>query len=349
METLKTAMCALAVLGGTALLTTPTQARDLTVVSWGGAYQEAQKTVYFEPFKKATGTPMNDESWDGGIGVLRAKVQGGASTWDIVQVEAEELPLGCEEGLFEKLDYAKIGGRDAYLPEAVHDCGIGAIAVSYVLAYDKDKLKDPPKSWADFFDTQKYPGKRALRLGPKTTLEIALMGDGVPPQDVYKVLETEEGVQRAFRKLDSIRNDLIWWKAGAQPPQLLASGEVVMTEVYNGRIDSAKRDEKKNFGIVWNGAIFTIDHWAMLKNTPNKEAAYRFLDFAGKAENQAKLPQYIAYGPTNKQALSLVDKDRLADLPTAPDILATSINISSAFWLENIDRLNERFNKWAAK
>jgi len=349
METLKTMLCALAALGGAALTTAPAQARDLTVVSWGGAYQEAQKKVYFEPFRKTVGIPMNDESWDGGIGVLRAKVQGGASTWDIVQVEAEELPLGCEEGLFVELDYAKIGGRDAYLPEAVHDCGVGAIAVSYVLAYDKDKLKDPPKGWVDFFDTKKYPGKRALRLGPKTTLEIALMGDGVPPQDVYKVLATEEGVQRAFRKLDSIRNDLVWWKAGAQPPQLLASGEVVMTEVYNGRIDAANRDEKKNFGIAWNGAIFTIDHWAVLKGTPNLDAAYKFLDFAGKAENQAKLPQYIAYGPTNKRSLTMVDKARLGDLPTAPDILAASVNINSAFWLENVDRLTERFNRWAAK
>ncbi|WP_406567468.1 ABC transporter substrate-binding protein [Azospirillum canadense] len=342
-------LCALAALGGAAVVTAQAQARDLTVVSWGGAYQEAQKKVYFEPFKTATGLPLNDESWDGGIGVLRAKVQGGASTWDVVQVEAEELPLGCEEGLFETLDYSKIGGRDAYLSEAVHDCGIGAIAVSYVLAYDKDKLKDPPKSWADFFDTKKYPGKRALRLGPKTTLEIALMGDGVAPQDVYKVLATEAGVDRAFKKLDSIRSDLIWWKAGAQPPQLLASGEVVMTDVYNGRIDAANRDEKKNFGIAWNGAIFTIDHWAILKNTPNLNAAYKFLDFAGKPENQAKLPQYIAYGPTNKRALSMIDEARLADLPTAPEILATSVNINSAFWLENIDRLNERFNKWAAK
>ena len=97
-------------------LATAAQARDLTVVSWGGAYQDAQKKVYFEPFKKATGVAMNDESWDGGVGVLRAKVQGGAATWDVVQVESDELAVGCEEGLFEKLDYSKIGGEAAYIP-----------------------------------------------------------------------------------------------------------------------------------------------------------------------------------------------------------------------------------------
>ncbi|WP_207485515.1 ABC transporter substrate-binding protein [Arenibaculum pallidiluteum] len=324
-------------------------ARDLTVVSWGGAYQEAQKKVYFEPFKQASGLPMNDESWDGGIGVLRAKVEGGASTWDVVQVESEELALGCEEGLYEKLDFARIGGRDAYLEEAVDDCGVGAIIYDFVLGYDKDRLKEAPKGWADFFDTAKYPGKRGLRQGPKTTLEIALMGDGVAPKDVYKVLATEAGVERAFKKLESIKNDLVWWKAGAQPPQLLASGEVVMTSVYNGRIDAANKAEKKNFGIAWNGALFTVDSWVILKGSPNKEAAYKFLDFVGKAENQKNLPTHIAYGVTNKQATALIDKAVLANLPTAPENMENAIEISDAFWLENLDRLNERFNKWVAR
>ncbi len=276
-------------------------ARDLTVVSWGGAYQDVQKKVYFEPFK-ASGTAMNDELWDGGVGVLRAKVQGGASTWDVVQVESDELALGCDEGLFEKINYSKIGGEEAYLPATVNACGVGAIVYDFVLGYDKDKLKDAPKGWADFFDTKKYPGKRALRQGAKTTLEIALIADGVAPADVYKVLATEAGIDRAFKKLDTIKGDLVWWKAGAQPPQLLASGEVVMTSVYNGRIDAANKKEKKNFGMVWNGALFTIDSWVILKGSPNVEAAHKFLNFVGKAENQAKLSEGIAYGTSNKGA-----------------------------------------------
>ncbi|WP_414153046.1 hypothetical protein [Rhodospirillum rubrum] len=108
-------------LSGTALallasgIAASAQARDLTVVSWGGAYQEAQKTLYFAPFTAETGVAMLDESWDGGIGVLRAKVEGGNATWDVVQVESDELALGCEEGLYEKLDFAKIGGAESYM------------------------------------------------------------------------------------------------------------------------------------------------------------------------------------------------------------------------------------------
>lgn len=327
---------------------TAAQARDLSVVSWGGAYQEAQKKVYFEPFR-ATGTPMIDESWDGGIGTLRAKVEGGASTWDVVQVESEELAVGCEEGLFETIDYTKIGGKDAYIPDAVNECGVGAIVYNFVLGYDKDKLTTAPTSWADFFDLKTFPGKRALRAGPKTTLEIALIADGVAPKDVYKVLGTDEGVDRAFKKLDTIRDQLVFWKAGAQPPQLLASGEVVMTSVYNGRIDAANRNDGRHFGIVWDGSIYTLDSWVILAGTPNLDASYKFLDFVGKPENQAKLPEAIAYGVTAKGANALIDPERLKDLPTADENMANATNLSTAFWQENLDRLSERFNAWAAK
>jgi putative spermidine/putrescine transport system substrate-binding protein len=221
----------IAVLAGAALglSTVAAGARDLSIVSWGGAYQEAQEKVYFDPFRSATGIKMTAESWDGGVGVLRAKVEGGNANWDVVQVEAEELALGCEEGLFEKLDWSKIGGKDQYLPAAVHDCGVGAIFWDFNLAYDGDKFKDGPKSWADFFDLKKFPGKRGLRQGPKSTLEVALMGDGVKPSEVYDVLRTEAGIDRAFAKLDTIKDVTVFWKPGAQPPQWLASGEVAMT------------------------------------------------------------------------------------------------------------------------
>jgi putative spermidine/putrescine transport system substrate-binding protein len=324
------------------------QSKPLIVVSWGGAYQDAQKKVYFEPLK-AAGLDLIDESWDGGVGVLRAKIQGGRPVWDLVQVESEELEIGCEEGLYESIDFARIGGKEAYIPEAVHKCGVGAIVYNFVLGYDKDKIRDAPQGWADFFDLKKYPGKRALRHGPKTSLEIALMGDGVAPAEVYKVLKTDAGVDRAFRKLDTIKKDIIWWKAGAQPPQLLASGEVALTSVYNGRIDAANTKDKRNFGIVWNQSLYTIDSWVVLKGSPNVAAAYKFLEFAGRAENQAKLPMHIAYGVTSKAATALIDPKRLADLPTAPDNLKNAIEIDTQFWLENLDKLTERFNKWAAQ
>ncbi len=342
-----TGLCAGVVVAG--LMAAPAVARDLTVVSWGGAYQDAQRDVYFKPFMASLKTKMVEESWDGGVGVLRAKLQGGNNNWDVVQVESEELLLGCEEGLYEKLDWAKLGGKDKFLPDAVNDCGVGAIVYNFVLSYDGDRIKDGPKSWADFWNVQKWPGKRALRKGPKTNLEIALIADGVAPKDVYQMLATEAGIERAFKKLDQIKPNLVWWEKGAQPPQLLVSGEVAMASAYNGRIDAANATDKKNLKIVWTNSLYTIDSWVIMKGSPNKAQAEQYLTFVSLPENQAKLPSKITYGVTSMAATAMIDKAVLPNLPTAPDNIKTALYINDKYWLENLDKLNQRFNAWVAK
>jgi putative spermidine/putrescine transport system substrate-binding protein len=266
-----------------------------------------------------------------------------------VQVESEELLLGCEEGLFEKLDWARLGGRDKYLKDAVNDCGVVSIVYNFVLAYDGDKFKDGPKSWADFWDVKKFPGKRALRKGPKTNLEIALMADGVPPSEVYKLLATPAGVDRAFNKLSQLKPHLIWWEKGAQPPQMLASGEAVMVSAYNGRIAAANKTDKKNFKMSWPGSLYTVDSWVIMKNSPNKAQAEQFLAFVSDPANQKNLPPKIPYGITHNAATAMVDKSVLPDLPTNPDNLRTALYLNDKFWLENLDKLNQRFNAWLAK
>jgi putative spermidine/putrescine transport system substrate-binding protein len=324
-------------------------ARDLTVVSWGGNYQDAQKKIYFEPFAKLTGKPLLDESWDGGIGVLAAKVKAGAPNWDAVQVEAEELAIGCADGMFEKIDPAKLGGKDKFLEGAVGECGVGAIVWTTGISYDGDRLKTVPTSWADFWDVAKIPGKRGLRKGPKYSLEFALLADGVAKADLYKVLRTPEGVDRAFKKLDVLKPNIIWWESGAQPLALLASGEVALTSVYNGRITGINRTEKKNFKFVFNGGIYALDSWVVLKGAENKDAAFDFIAFASKPENQVKLPEYIAYGLPNKEAASKVPAELQKDLPTAPDNLAQEIALDAEFWVDNVESLTQRFNAWLAK
>jgi putative spermidine/putrescine transport system substrate-binding protein len=325
------------------------QGRDLTVVSWGGAYQDAQREVFFRPFQQQTRTRMLEETWDGGIGVLRSRIASGANTWDVVQVESEELLIGAEEGLFEALDWAAIGGRDAYIPQAVHDHGVGAILYAFVLAHDRARTPNGPVNWAEFFDTARFPGKRGLRRGPKTTLEIALMADGVPPDQVYAVLGTPAGIDRAFRRLDAIRADLAWWERGAQPPQWLATGEVAMTSAYNGRIAAANEAEGRDFAIVWTNNLYTLDSWVIMKGSPNRARALEFLRFVGQPEVQAGLPPRIPYGVTARGVNDRLPAALLAHLPTAPQNLAGALHISDRFWLDNLDRLTQRFNAWVSR
>ncbi len=323
---------------------------QLTVTSWGGSYQDAQREVYFEPFEQEAGIDLVEDVWNGGVGAIRAKVEGGGSEWDVVQVEAEELVLGCEEGLYDEIDWDTIGGEDQFIEAAVHPCGVGTIVWSTAIAYDGDVIEgEGPQSWADFWDTETWPGQRGLRRGPKYNLEFALMADGVAPEEVYDVLRTEEGVERAFAKLEEIKNDVIWWEAGAQPPQLLASGEVVMTSAYNGRISAANEEEGRNFEIVWPESIYAVDSWVILANSDSKEAAVEFITFASQPERQAELPKAIAYGVTHKEAAEQIDKDRLQNLPTAPDNLEGAIQLDTEYWVENIEPLTERFTAWLAQ
>lgn len=327
----------------------PAFARDLTVVSWGGSYQDAQRNIYFKPFAEKTGKPVLDEAWDGGIGVIQSKVKAGAPNWDAVQVEAEELALGCADGLYEKIDWDKMGGKDKFLDTAVNDCGVGAIVWSTAIAYDGNKLKEGPATWADFWDVKKFPGKRSLRKGPKYTLEFALLADGVSKDELYDVLATDEGVERAFKKLDELKPNIVWWESGAQPLQLLASGEVAMASAYNGRITGINRSEGKNLKVVFPGSIYAVDSWVVLKDAENKDAAQDFIAFASLPENQSKLPEFVAYGLPNKAAAAKVPEKFAKDLPTDPANMKDAIPLNVDFWIDNAEALTQRFNAWLAK
>lgn len=344
-----TVISAALMLGASLLAHGQAQARDLTVVSWGGTYQDAQREIYFKPFAASAAKPLLDESWDGGIGVLQAKVKAGNPNWDVVNVESADLAVGCADGVFEKLDWDKLGGKDKYLPAAVSDCGIGANVWSTAIAYDGAKLADGPKSWADFWDIKKIPGKRGLRKGAQYNLEFALMADGVKNEEIYDVLSTPEGVDRAFKKLDELKSSIVWWESGAQPLQLLASGEVAMSTAYNGRITGINRTEKRNFKVVWPGSIYGIDSWAILKGAGNKDAGMDFIAFASKAENQVKLPQFVAYGLPNKEAASMVPADLKPDLPTDAANMKEAMPINTDFWIDNGEALTQRFNAWLAQ
>ena len=325
-------------------------ARDLTIVSWGGAYQEAQRKAYFDPFMKKTGKKVLDESYNGEMAKIRAMVESNNVTWDVVQVESPELINACEQGLLEIIDWSRVGGKESFIPSAIMgECGVGTIVWAHVIAYDADKIKgEGPKNWADFWNFKKWPGKRALRKNAKPSLEIALIADGVPAADVYKVLSSEAGIQRAFNKLDELKPHLQWWEAGAQPPQWLASGDVIMTSAYNGRISAAIK-EGRNFKIVWAGQNYAVDSWVIVKGSPNIDLAYDFIKFSSQPENQAVSAAAVPYGPTHVKAVASVDPKIAPDLPTYPANLVGSVATDAEWWVDHIEELSERFNVWAAQ
>ncbi|MGE8333172.1 MAG: ABC transporter substrate-binding protein, partial [Pseudomonas putida] len=255
-------------------------AADLTVISFGGANKAAQVKAFYEPWEKAGNGKIVAGEYNGEMAKVKAMVDTKSVSWNLVEVESPELARGCDEGMFEELDPALFGSEADYVPGAIQPCGVGFFVWSTVMAYNADKLKTAPTSWADFWDTKQFPGKRGLRKGAKYTMEFALMADGVAPKDVYKVLATKEGQDRAFKKLDELKPSIQWWEAGAQPPQFLASGDVVMSSAYNGRIAAVQKES--NLKVVWNGGIYDFDAWAIPKGAKNVEEAKKFIAYSVK-------------------------------------------------------------------
>ncbi|MDB5851323.1 MAG: spermidine/putrescine transporter substrate-binding protein [Rhodoferax sp.] len=323
-------------------------AKDLTVVNFGGANGNAQKAAFAQPFEKATGNKIVGVEYNGEQAKVKAMVEAKKVTWDLVEVESGDITRGCDEGLYEKLDYSKIGAKNTFIGDAPQECGMGFFVWSTVLAYNSDKLKTVPTGWKDFWDVKKIPGKRGMRKTVRYNLEFALMADGVAAKDVYTVLATKEGVDRAFKKLDEIKPFIQWWEAGAQPPQFLVAGDVVMTTVYNGRIDAARR-EGKALNVVWDGGIYDLDYWAIPKGTPNKDLALEYIAFSTGAAPQAAYAKNIAYGPVNQAAIKMLDAKTLADLPNAPANSKNAVLMNGAFWTDHGEELEQRFTAWAAK
>lgn len=344
---------------GLALASTAWAHGDLTVTSWGGAYTRSQMQAYVIPYEKQTGLTINMERYNGDLADIRAQVEAYNVKWDVVDLELGDAIRGCEEGLLEKIDHSSLppapDGTPAaqdFLDGMLPECAVGQVVWSTVVAFDPRQFGgDPPTELADFFNTSRYPGKRGMRRSPKVNMEWALLADGVPADKIYDVLSTDEGVERAFAKLDSIKKDIVWWKAGDAPARLLDNEKVAMSSVFNGRIYAANENRDQDFGVIWDGQGWDYDMWAIPKRTPrtaSMEAAMDFIRFAVATEQLAEQAKYISYGPARKSSLSLLDDSIKSHLPTTPDNAAGALRIDAAWWAENAERLRRDFEHWIA-
>ena len=335
-------------------------ATELVVVSWGGAYTASQQNAYHAPYmKKNPGIKIiNDDSAGSAVAKIRAMSQAGNVTWDLVDAVASDTMMLCDEGLIEVIDH----DRDlAPAPDGtpaskdfgdfiVSECFIPQIVYSTTFGYRKDKVSRPMTSVCDVFDLKSFPGKRSLEKKPINNLEWALICDGVPPAKVYDVLKTNRGVERALAKLDTIKSNVVWWTAGAQTPQLLADGEVVVGSTYNGRLFALIEEQKQPVAMLWDWQVFDLDGWVVPKGTKNKAAVMKFLRFATDTQRLADQAKYISYGPTRASSAPLVGKhaslgiDMAPHMPTDPNNAKTTLLFNYEFWADHRDDLDAKFN-----
>jgi len=335
--------------GAAAMAATPFAARaqgaaDLkgtTVVfaSWGGAYQDAEKVSYCEPFAKATGAtvvqdgPMN-------VAKFRAMASSGTPDWDVVDITGGFLEVAAKDGLLEKIDtkLVNVGRID---PRFVHEYGLGCIVWSYNLGYSTTAFPNgAPKTWADLFDLKKFPGKRTLLDQPVASLEVALLADGVAPDKLYPL-----DVDRAFKKLSQIKEQTVFWTTNSQSQQLFVDREVVAGIILNGRVyDAAQKGAK--IALSWEQNIQAVDYLVVPKGSKNRDAAMRLIDTMTVAENQTKVANLIAYSPTNLAAVKDVDPKVGPWLCTTPENLQKGFVMSQLYWRDHLKDLTERWTAW---
>jgi len=361
----KQSMLATAFAVGSAGITAASAETEMVVVSWGGAYTKSQQLAYHDPYMALHPDVkiINDDSSAEAAAKLRAQVEAGNVTWDLVDVEPDVAIGLCDEGLLVEFDYNKdfAPAPDGTTPlddfgasALVSPCFVPQIVFSTTFGYRTDILKNPPKTINDVFDLKNFPGKRALQKHPMGNLEWALIADGVDAAKVYEVLDTEAGVDRAFAKLDTIKDQVVWWTKGAQPGQLLADGEVVIGSAYNGRLFAAIEENKQPIGMMWDWQLFALDGWVVPKDAPNLAEVMKYLVFATDTQRLADQAKYISYGPARASSAPLVGKhaelgiDMNPHMPTAPENAKHTILKDVVWWADHVDELRERFEAWVA-
>lgn len=339
---------------------------DITVATWGGAYELSQKRGFGDSWEKKTGKKINWVEYNGDMTEVRAQVESGEVLWDIVDVFAHEARLGCREGLFSRLPAGTLANapdgtpveQDLMIPRP-NTCVAPNIIWSWMTFYDETRFPgDKPKTIADFFDVTRFPGKRGLSVFPQANIEMALVADGVDPKRVYEILSSQEGIDRAFAKLDTIKPYARFWSGGDEPVAFVESGEVAMSTVYSGRLGAATLGGADTLRPIWDGQVLDEEWLVMVKGSKNREEALDFLAHASAPEQLARQARWITYGPVRRSSLEIIKAnepwfntgaDVLPHLPNRPELMPRTIVADAEWWAGEGRAVARRFMDWMEK
>ena len=337
---------------------------SLTVTTWGGSYEKAQFEAFINPFMEKTGIHVNLKEYSGGLAKLRKmkyiKPDAWKDSWDVLDMTESDTLAACGENLLAKFDSSSLPSApdgtpaaDDFLEDSFLECGVLHLAFSTVLAFDDRAFPgEKPNSVADFFDLKKFPGKRALKREPKALIEWALLSYGVPIEQLYDLLSTDRGMRLVSRRLDKIRDHIVWWEKGDEPVNLLKEGTVVMASGYNGRFFDARVRHKLPITIIDHGQFLESSAWGISSNSPNKENSKKFIEFATRTESMAALTRWMPYGPTRESAFERIglhaefQVPMLSHMPTAANFLKTSIRADSEWYAETEPFRKKWFRDW---
>ena len=331
---------------------------EITFTSWPGPYMRSQMLGFVRPYEVENDVRVNVASYNGGIDEIRDQVESANVLWDVVDLTQADSLRACNEGLLENIEDMVLpdgadgtSSRDDFVEGALNPCGVGVIVWATAFAYSRDAYGTAqPTSIQDFFDTRKFPGRRAIRNDPTVIMEWALMADGVERDKVYATLETPEGVERALAKMDSIKAGLQLWSTGRAPVRLLNAGDVPMAMVWATTGAMASMEDGANFSVVWDGRVIETDLFGIPKGSRFKEEALDFIRFASSSKSLADMVTFMPNGPTRKSSLAFLSDEVLAQIPNGPaydDKL--SILSDAEWWSKNHTALEEAFDAWVTQ
>ena len=329
------------------LIALPAAAQTVTITTAGGDYGTGLKEAMWGPAGTELGYDMREETQSDSLAAVRMQVTSGTVTTDVVHLGSPEGAQAAQLGLLQPLDYAVIDG--AALPDGAHsDYCYPFDSYGTVMAWNTKSFPNGgPQSWADFWDVEKFPGKRALRANAQDLLEAALLSEGVAPADVYTVLSEDGGIDRAVARLAELKPSVsVWWTSGAQSAQLLKDGEADLVVTWNGRAQSVI-DDGGPADYTFLGSIIGTDCFAVPKGAPNPEAAMKLIAAMTTPEREAKLTDFIAYGPVNPAAYEggLIADTKLKQLATAPGNLESSVFSKADWWTEHGEEAQVAFDE----
>ncbi|MEI9930523.1 MAG: extracellular solute-binding protein [Rhizomicrobium sp.] len=332
----------------------------LTAVTWSGAYGRAQASALFIPYEQKTGVDVHIAQYDGGLKELRRTVESKQYGWDIIDLELPDAIAACHEGLLEHVDGASLPpGEDGnsaasdFVANAIGPCWVGSVVYSQVIAYAPARFGSAKAiSLSDFFDTTRFPGPRAMKsTSAKFNLELALLADGVAPKDVYSVLSTDQGVDRALKKLDSIRSSIVWWTHSSEPVAMLSDGRAAFATVLNGDVYEAALHHRA-LGVIWDRQLYELDVFGIPRGDPKREMATDFVRFATSTSSVSSVARWVPYGPARLSAARLGNENPELKIamqpfsPTAPGHWRTAFAIDDNWWLLHGAEIAPRWQSW---